>query len=256
MEYLTIGQLAKRVEMRTSALRYYESQGLVLPTRRSVSGYRLYAPETEQEVRFVQRARHLGFALADIRALLDGWRDGLPDEEAVIRIAEDRYLELEQQVTQALVLRRELGLFLQDLYQGLDNRSNEDGQSLNILFERLLERVCNSAVDRSPEYMFDWLMERTGCVLSTDEGQRVIKRLSGQHFHIWREEEGYSVLVVSKDKAIREAMESLAELESRCQVHSHAHKIQELVSAEEGFVFTVYGDNAFIFARLFLSLSA
>jgi len=242
--------------MRTSALRYYEAQGLVLPAGRSESGYRLYAPEIEQEIRFIQRARRLGFALADIRALLEGWRNGMTDEEAVIRIAEGRYLELEQQVTQALVIRRELGLFLQDLYQGLGSRARKDGQRMNVLFERLLERVCYSAVDRPPEYMFDWLMERTGCVLSTEEGQQVFKQLRGQHFHIWREEEGYSVLVVSKDEAIRKAMESLAELESRCQVHAHAHKIQALVSAEEGFVFTVHGDNAFIFARLFLSLSA
>ena len=255
MEYLTIGQLAKRVEMRTSALRYYETQGLVLPVGRSDSGYRLYVPEAVQEIQFVQRARQLGFSLADIKALLDWQRNGFSDGESVIRIAEDRYLALEQQVTQALVTRRELGLFLRDVYQELHNSSNKDGRSLHILFERLLERVCYSAVDSPPEYMFDWLMERTGCVLSSEEGQQVLERLSGQHFHIWREEGGYSVLAVSKDEAIRKAMESLAELESRCQVHAHAHNIHELVSAEEGFLLTVYGDNAFIFARLFLSLS-
>ena len=255
MEYLTIGQLAKRVEMRPSALRYYETQGLVLPAGRSESGYRLYAPEAVQEIRFVQRARQLGFVLADIRALLDWQRHGLSDEESIIKIAEDRYLALEQQVTHALVTRRELGLFLRDLYHELHNASNESGGSLNILFERLLERVCHSTIDRPPEYLFDWLMERTGCVLNSDEGQQVLEQLSGQHFHIWREDEGYSILVVSKEEAIKKAMESLAELESRCQVHAHAHKIQELVSAEEGFLLTVHGVNAFIFARLFLSLS-
>ena len=41
---LTIGQLAKRVGLRTSALRYYEQQGLLSPSGRTTAGYRLYAP--------------------------------------------------------------------------------------------------------------------------------------------------------------------------------------------------------------------
>ncbi|MCA9931608.1 MAG: MerR family DNA-binding transcriptional regulator, partial [Anaerolineales bacterium] len=39
---LTIGQLAKRVGMRTSTLRFYEAEGLLLPNGRSESGYRQY----------------------------------------------------------------------------------------------------------------------------------------------------------------------------------------------------------------------
>ena len=65
---LTIGQLAKRVGLRTSALRYYEEQGLLLPDGRSEAGYRFFKPEAEQILRFIQRAQHLGFSLFSVLA--------------------------------------------------------------------------------------------------------------------------------------------------------------------------------------------
>ena len=47
MTTLTIGQLAKRVGVRTSTLRYYEDEGLLAPVRRSEAGYRLYDEQAE-----------------------------------------------------------------------------------------------------------------------------------------------------------------------------------------------------------------
>lgn len=96
MTELTIGQLAKKVGMRTSALRYYEEQGLLTPVSCTDSGYRLYDPEAENILRFIQRAQRLGFSLADIGLLLKGWRDTELDEQALVRIAEERYLSLER----------------------------------------------------------------------------------------------------------------------------------------------------------------
>ena len=93
--HLTIGQLARRVGMRTSALRYYEEQGLLQPAGRSASGYRLYHLDAEQDLRFIQRAQRLGFSLADIRIFLQGLRRGDLSEEAVVRVAEARYLALD-----------------------------------------------------------------------------------------------------------------------------------------------------------------
>ena len=73
---LTIGQLAKKVGLRPSAIRYYEEQGLIQPKERSDAGYRLYAPAAESTLRFIQRAQRLGFSLADIHSLLVDWKSG------------------------------------------------------------------------------------------------------------------------------------------------------------------------------------
>ena len=51
---LTIGQLARRVGLRPSALRYYEAEGLLRPSDRTEAGYRLYAPESADTVRLIQ----------------------------------------------------------------------------------------------------------------------------------------------------------------------------------------------------------
>src|SRR5689334_17498826 len=69
---LTIGELANRTGLRTSALRYYEDQGLLEPAERTAAGYRLYDESAEQTVRFIQRAQRLGFSLTDIGLLLQG----------------------------------------------------------------------------------------------------------------------------------------------------------------------------------------
>ena len=132
---LTIGQLAKRAGLQPSALRFYEEQGLLEPVDRTPSGYRLYAPDDEQTLHFIQRAQRLGFSLADIRTLLKGWQTGDLSMEDVIQSAEDRYFALEKQLTERLVLRHEMGQFMQDLYQRL---SHGVDTSAGALFNQLL----------------------------------------------------------------------------------------------------------------------
>src|SRR4029079_1258489 len=107
-DMLTIGQLAKRAGVRPSTLRFYEAEGLLTPSGRSESGYRLYSPEDEQALLFIQRTHRLGFALADIGTLLASWRNGDASNESVIATAEGRFLALERQVTQLLVAQHEL----------------------------------------------------------------------------------------------------------------------------------------------------
>jgi DNA-binding transcriptional MerR regulator len=250
-ELMTIGELAKRTGLRTSALRYYEEQGLLEPQDRTASGYRLYAPDAEQILHFIQRAQRLGFSLADIRTLLEGWQTGELSMEAVVQSAEDRYYALEKQLTEGLVLRHEMGLFMQDLYQRL---SRDTETSANALFDQLIERVCANPLNTHAETMLDWLMEYSDCRLTSDEGKRLLDDLTNQHVHVWKETEAYHILVVSDDPAIGQALEALAELEAGCQAHSHTSQAPELLHSGEGYLLTARGENGFIYARLFLSL--
>jgi MerR family copper efflux transcriptional regulator len=184
MTTLTIGELAKRVGMRTSALRYYQERGLLEPVGRTQSGYRLYAPEAEQILRFIQRAQRLGFSLSDIHTLLEGWRDGDLSNEAVIKTAEERYLVLERQVTQWMVLQHELGLFLQDMRQRALQQENTSAASL---LDRLHHQVCADPLIQPATTTLEVLMDQVGCSLSTTEGQRLLDDLRGEHVHIWQE---------------------------------------------------------------------
>jgi MerR family copper efflux transcriptional regulator len=70
MEPLTIGHLAKEAGVNLETVRYYERRGLIPKPPRSLSGYRLYPAEAVRRLRFVQRAKELGFSLREIKELL------------------------------------------------------------------------------------------------------------------------------------------------------------------------------------------
>jgi DNA-binding transcriptional MerR regulator len=253
MEMLTIGQLAARAGIRTSAIRYYEQENLLEPTNRSASGYRLYAPESEQYLHFIQRAQRLGFSLADIRTLISSIKNGAPVTQEIIQVVDDRYLSLERQLTEGLVLRHELELFLQDFHQKVEQTAGINGYEL---LNGLLERVCANPMIKSTSgsEMLSWMINYTGCQLNTNQGRKIIEKLRGQHFHIWKEEKAYFILVISEDPAIGSALKDLADIESSCQAHSPSNLVPEWEQNEEGFLLSISGDNAFLFARLFLSL--
>lgn len=67
---LTIGELAGRTGVTTSALRFYEARGLILPER-TAAGQRRYARAAIRRVAFITFARRVGLTLAEIRAELD-----------------------------------------------------------------------------------------------------------------------------------------------------------------------------------------
>jgi Cu(I)-responsive transcriptional regulator len=70
MHSLTIGKLARQVDLSVETLRYYERRGLIEPQQRSEAGYRLYQPDAVRRLRFIRRAQALGFSLDEIADLL------------------------------------------------------------------------------------------------------------------------------------------------------------------------------------------
>jgi Zn(II)-responsive transcriptional regulator len=67
---LSTGQLARQAGVNPQSLRYYERLGLLPPPPRSETGYRLYPQSAVRRLRFIQRAKGLGFTLAEIEDLL------------------------------------------------------------------------------------------------------------------------------------------------------------------------------------------
>jgi Hg(II)-responsive transcriptional regulator len=67
---MKIGELARQADVAIDTVRYYERQGLLPAPERTRSGYRTYAAEDVARLRFVRRAKMLGFTLEEIRELL------------------------------------------------------------------------------------------------------------------------------------------------------------------------------------------
>jgi len=70
MSTLSIGQLAKRGDVSVDTVRFYERNALLIPPGRLASGYRRYGERELKRLRFIRRAKVLGFSLEDIRGLL------------------------------------------------------------------------------------------------------------------------------------------------------------------------------------------
>ena len=70
METLTIGKVAKQADIGIETIRFYEREGLIEDPPRRASGYRQYPSDTVDRVRFIKRAKELGFSLKEIKELL------------------------------------------------------------------------------------------------------------------------------------------------------------------------------------------
>lgn len=70
MEKLTIGQLAKKVNVNLETIRYYERRGLIPEPPRNQSGFREYTHETVNRTNFIKRLQALGFSLKEILGVL------------------------------------------------------------------------------------------------------------------------------------------------------------------------------------------
>jgi len=70
MKSLTIGEVARAAQVGVETIRFYEREGLIAEPPRRESGYRQYPPDAIRRVRFIRRAKELGFTLKEIGELL------------------------------------------------------------------------------------------------------------------------------------------------------------------------------------------
>ena len=105
---MNIGQAAARSGVPPKTIRYYEEIGLVAPAPRAGNGYRAYG-ETELHVlRFIQRARSLGFSVKECRQLLDLYRDPDRASAEVKALTGQRVREIDRKMAELASMRASL----------------------------------------------------------------------------------------------------------------------------------------------------
>ena len=108
MAALRIGELAKRLDLNTQTVRYYERIGLLPEPERSEAGYRLYGEEDERRLRFVKNARNVGLTLGEVKEVLAFHERGEPPCEYVTGVIARRAEEVERQIAELMEFKQEL----------------------------------------------------------------------------------------------------------------------------------------------------
>jgi len=106
--FINIGQAAKQSGVSAKMIRHYESMGLLARARRTASGYRVYGPEDVHGLRFIHRARSLGFSLEDIKALLALWRNRRRSSSQVKTLATAHITDLNRKIGEMQCMVRTL----------------------------------------------------------------------------------------------------------------------------------------------------
>lgn len=108
VQRFNIGQAAARSGVTTKMIRYYESMGLLPFVARTEAGYRLYGDNEVHTLRFIGRARNLGFGMDEIGELLKLWQNRHQSSADVRRIALAHIANLERRVSQMMSMKHTL----------------------------------------------------------------------------------------------------------------------------------------------------
>ncbi len=95
---MNIGQAAEASGVSAKMIRYYEETRLIRPADRSASGYRVYSQEDVHTLRFIRRARDLGFSVKQIALLLSLWQDKNRESAQVKQVALEHISELQTKI--------------------------------------------------------------------------------------------------------------------------------------------------------------
>lgn len=108
MRAMSIGELARSAQVPIDTVRYYEKQGLMPLVKRRASGYREYDADALRRLRFIRRAKALGFSLENIAELLALREQSGQGVRRVRAIAQRKLAEVEQKIDELQRMRKAL----------------------------------------------------------------------------------------------------------------------------------------------------
>ncbi|AEG93991.1 Cu(I)-responsive transcriptional regulator [Ramlibacter tataouinensis] len=106
--HFNIGQAARRSGVSAKMVRHYESLGLLPAVQRTDAGYRQYTEREVHTLRFIRRARDLGFSMAEIADLLKLWQNRRRSSADVRRIASRHVQDLDRRIAEMQAVRATL----------------------------------------------------------------------------------------------------------------------------------------------------
>jgi MerR family copper efflux transcriptional regulator len=125
---MNIGEVAKLADVNSKMVRRYEDLGIIPKAGRSLSGYRQYSDKDVHILKFVKRARELGFSMKDIKQLISLWRNKTRSSSQVKNIAIKHRTELEKKL-------REIQAMVNTLTQLVENCHGDERPECPILDE-------------------------------------------------------------------------------------------------------------------------
>ena len=105
---MNIGEAAQRSGVSAKMVRHYESLGLLPPVVRTDAGYRQYGDNEVHTLRFIRRARDLGFGMTEIAELLKLWQNRRRASGDVKRIALAHMADLDRRIAEMEAMKRTL----------------------------------------------------------------------------------------------------------------------------------------------------
>lgn len=100
MDKTPIGEAAKQSGVSIKMIRHYEELGLLPKPARSFGNYRLYGPHDVHTLRFIKRARALGFSMPEVKELVGLWQNKGRSSAAVKKIAGKHLEALQQKIAE------------------------------------------------------------------------------------------------------------------------------------------------------------
>ncbi|MFN7104293.1 MAG: Cu(I)-responsive transcriptional regulator [Pseudorhizobium sp.] len=97
---MNIGQASESSGVSAKMIRYYEEIGLIRPMGRTGNNYRVYGEDEVHVLRFIKRARNLGFSLEETERLLTLWQDKDRTSAAVKDVADVHIADLERRIAE------------------------------------------------------------------------------------------------------------------------------------------------------------
>lgn len=146
---MNIGEAAQASGVSAKMIRYYEQVGLIAAPVRTASGYRVYADSDIHALRFIRRARDLGFTVEQISELLQLWRDRGRASADVKRIALEHVGVLEAKMREIEGMAKAL--------KHLAHNCHGDGRPDCPIIEELAHGACGAASDSHLGHGFEKL---------------------------------------------------------------------------------------------------
>jgi len=138
---LFIGQVARQTGINPKTIRYYEEIGLLPKPRRGDNNYRVYSEDTVIRIKFIKKAKSLGFTLKEIKEILALRDRGFKPCNHVRSLLKQRIFDVEQKISELTALRAQLKR-LQSEWERVQTLEDSNGEGICPQIERVVVKLA------------------------------------------------------------------------------------------------------------------